>query len=316
MSNLLAELLDADTFVSRYNPVRPLAGDTKGASYRTSTAEALTKRYIQNHPNRARKLLVLDFDSIDGEPMDVTIKSLAFDLELIPVPSYICSNPLTGGAHAAYWVEGTTGSEKGLEYWDDTFTGLKDASGSDFNYTGQKTYNPLHPSFFTEFLTAHEYSLKELKEFTTAKPKSWYRKKNKLNVNGSRTLELFDKLSEWGYHEWRKDSFEVRIMLEAQRLNTEFATPLPQSQLNATVKSIENFIKVNFASARGRKEFSATQSYRANLRWDGQGERTNEELVAMVDAGFTKKEIAAATGKSMGATYQAVGRALVAAGRK
>jgi hypothetical protein len=293
-----------EKFRELWNPARPLAGDTKGASYRTSREDALDNHlFIQTHPKRAKKLIVLDYDG-EGERMDWLVKEQAYDLQLIPEPNYITINP-SGGCHVGYFIEQSVGTDKGISWFNDVFEGLKDVSGSDPNYTGDKTRNPTSPTQVTEWGTAHIYTLKELAAFTKPKSASWYEKKNKLDVGNSRTLALFDSLSAWSYREWRKPNFETRIILEAHRINSEFDKPLPVSSLLTTVRSIEGFIKNNFSEA----QFSKIQSNRANRRWKGQGQKTNEEILAYLEAGFSVREISESMGKSLDATRKAVQRA-------
>ena len=134
-----------------------------------------------------------------------------------------------------------------------------------------------------------------------------------METHGSRHLELFEQLRAWSYIEWRKPMFETRILVEAQRINMGFAEELPLSHIASIASSIERFIAKHFSE----EEYSRIQSWKgkrgAAKRWDGQGPRTDAEILDYLAAGFSVKEIAEARGKSVGSTYQAIRKAKKAA---
>lgn len=289
-------------FERLWNPARPLAGNDKGASYRTSREDALTKKFIQTHPQRAKRLLILDYDGFDS---DWQVLSQVYDEELLPEPNYMTLNPATGGVHVGYFLTSPVGSPAGLSYFNNTFEGLKDVSQSDPAFMGSKTRNPLHPDQATTWMRGDTYELAELYKFVKPKPAGWYKPRNPVEENGSRHQALFNKLRAWAYREWRKEGYELRIMLEAQRLNAENDEPLPLGDIVSTVGSVERWIAARFSEA----QFRSIQSKRANLRWQGQGDATVEEILAMLDAGFKAKDIAEQRGMTMDAAYKAIQRA-------
>ena len=301
------DLMTESDFPAQWNPSRPLAGNQKGVAYRTSREEALTMRFIQTHPNRAKKLLTLDYDMIDAEWL---ILSQAYDMQTIPEPNYITTNP-SGGAHVGYFLKDSVGTDKGIKYFDYVHTGLKEVSGSDLAYVGIKTRNPLHPEQATRWMRSEPYTLSELHKFIKPKPKSWYKPRTEVEEHGSRHLALFNQLRQWAYRECLKDSYEVLIMLEGQRINAEFDSPLPLSHVASIVASIERFTSKNFS----KKQFSQIQSNRAKKRHGDQGPQTVREILELVDAGLTAREIGELRGQTKGTAQKAIQRAKKAAGR-
>lgn len=294
--------MTAEDFERLWNPSRPLAGNEKGAAYRTSREDALTKKFIQTHPQRAKRLLVLDYD---GFGSDWEVLSQVYDDELLPEPNYMTLNPTTGGVHVGYFLTSSVGSPAGLSYFNNTFEGLKDVSGSDLSFVGSKTRNPLHPDQATTWMRGETYELAELYKFVKPKPAGWYKPRNPVEENGSRHQALFNKLRAWAYREWHKDSYEVRLMLEAQRLNAEFDTPMGLSEVVNTMNAVERWIAPRFSWA----EFCAIQSRRANKRWGGQGDATIEAILNLIDAGLKAKDVAEIRGITIDAAYKAIERA-------
>ena len=154
-------------------------------------------------------------------------------------------------------------------------------------------------------MRAEGYTLSELHKFIKPKPKSWYKPRKPVEEHGSRHLALFNQLRQWAYRECLKEQYEVRILLEAQRINAEFDNPLPLSHVNSIVGSIERFTRQNFS----KEKRSEIQRHRANKRWKGQGPATIEMILEMVDAGLKPKEIAELRGQKMDAAYKSIQRA-------
>jgi hypothetical protein len=228
----------------------------------------------------------------------------------ILMPNWITTNPFTGNAQAGWFLSGSVGSERGKAWFDAIYESLKVAAHSDAGYQNAKMRNPIHPNQMTQWLHSGTYTLKELAAMTPPMSAHFYTKKEgSMLPEVGRNNILFNKLSAWAYREWRKDGFEVRILVEAERINQEFPEQLSLSEIVAIVASVERFIKKHFTEAK----FSAIQSRRSKARWNGQGAATNEMLLNMVEAGLSIKEIAEQLEKSYDATKKAVQRAKKAA---
>jgi hypothetical protein len=297
--------LTPEMWEAMWNPTRPTAGDDKGASYRTDRLTALTKKFIQTHPAKARKMLVLDFDGDNCDEIMWLIRELVYDLGILPEPNWITLTP-SGGAHAGFFIESSVGTEKGIAYFMSVFNDLKDISGSDLNYTGMKTRNPLLHQ--TEWLRAEPYTLRELASFTKKKPANWYKPKNKIETHGSRHLELFEQLRAWSYIEWRKPMFETRILVEAQRINMEFSEELPLSHIVSIANSIERFISKHFTEEKYR-EIKSQKGKKSGAVRAAKAVPKNKMLLDMDAAGLSVAEIAEQVGKSYEATAKAIQRA-------
>jgi hypothetical protein len=295
------ERMTPQQFKEKWNCRHPFAGDTKGASFPMTREEALTKRFIQSQGQK--NMVSID---LDLEQADWYLKELIFDKEVLPEPNFITTNPETSHCQAVWFITEGVSTPKGIAYLNFIQKEFTEIIGSDEGFNHSKIRNPTHPAQVTEWGTSKIYTLKELQGFLDPKPAHWYKKKpGKETAHLGRHCQLFDELSSWSYIEWRKPNFETRILMEAQRINSEFSSPLPPSHLHATIKSIVKFIRLHFTE----EKFSAIQRIRANKRWKGQGARTNEKLLAYVEAGFTVKEISEAEGKSYEAMKKAVQRA-------
>jgi hypothetical protein len=115
-------------------------------------------------------------------------------------------------------------------------------------------------------------------------------------------------LSAWAYRECLKEHYETRILVEAQRINMEFAEELPLSHIVSIVRSIEKFTNLHFSE----EEFSKIQKARGKKSGAARAEKAkpkNQMLLDMDAAGLTLAEIAEQIGKSKDATRQALKRA-------
>jgi hypothetical protein len=301
MDTMTQELtMTEEMFKEMWQPRRPLAGDEKGVAYPMSREKALSHLFIQTHSQRSKNVMVADVDlSFDSSWV---IMGLVEDGK-IPMPNWITTNPFTGNAQAGWFLTGTVGSEKGKAWFDAVYEDFKLKAQSDPGYQNAKMRNPIHPNQMTEWLYGGTYTLKELASFTDPMPKHWYTKRaDAMLPEVGRNNILFNKLSAWAYREWRKEAFEVRILVEAERLNQEFPEQLPLSEIVAIVSSVERFIKKHFTE----EAFSKIQRRRIAKRWGNTKQDNIDKMLAYLDAGFKLKEIAAAEDKSYNAVKLAM----------
>lgn len=297
--------LTPEMWEQMWNPTYPKAGNTKGASKGMSREKALQHDFLQTHPVRARKMLVLDYDGDNSDEIMWLIKEQVWDMGLLPEPNWITLTP-SGGAHVGYFIYESCGTDKGISYFMSVFDGLKDASGSDLAYTGMKTRNPL--THKTEWLRAEPYTLKELAKYAKAKPAHWYKRNKKYETHGSRHLELFSQLSAWAYRECLKPMYNTRILIEAQRINEQFEEQLPLSHIVSIAKSIQRFTAKHFSEEK-RSAIQRARGKKSGKVRTAKAAENYTMLLDMVAAGLTVKEIAFQTEKSVGATNQALRRA-------
>ena len=93
-----------DLFESFWLPKTPLAGtDLSLGLNRKHRDQAVSYRYIETQPTALKNMLVFDVDSEDAVS---SIKSLAWDDEVIPEPNLIVENPGSSHAHAYYFLKG------------------------------------------------------------------------------------------------------------------------------------------------------------------------------------------------------------------
>lgn len=234
-------------------PLWPLAADDYAEGiYRMARKDAIQRRHIEANPEAVSNLLVVDVDHPDA-----ALRALSAAGNH-PMPTAIVENPSNGHAHAVWaLVEPFTRTEyarrKPLAYAAAVTEGLRRAVDGDRGYSGLLTKNPLHDSWETHWLHTTPRSLRELDhELTPAghmPPANWRRTKtHRANIAGlGRNCALFETARTWAYREVRRHfgdphGLERAIHAQAAALNTEFADPLPVSEVCAIAASIHRWI--------------------------------------------------------------------------
>lgn len=303
------ETLDRMTperFREIYRPARPYAGDTKEQAIRMSKEQALEKLFIQNHAKKARNLIVIDIDKGYDSIWDT--KGVIFDDEALPEYTYLTTNSQTGNSQAVWAIQESVGTDRGIDFLEFIQKSFTKTLGGDPGYQNLKSRNPLHSNQITEWGEGKLYSMGDLHKFTQPLPERYYTKKNKLPEVGRHNI-LFNKLSAVSYTLWRQPDFDTRIMLEAHRINNEFEEKLPFKDLQSTAYSIQRFIAANFTEEKFR-EIQRRRNQKSIASRKRTALQKAEEIVAMLDTGFTTQEIQETMGiKTIEATWKAIQRA-------
>lgn len=259
--------------------------------HRTKREKGLDYKWVQTAPKKAVNLLTFDLD--DGEA-ERKIKTLAWDDELIPEPSWATFNPASGHAHVAYFLADPVGSPKGLEYAKDVRGRLNALLGGDSAYSGFTTRNPLHAP--TLWMSDHLYTLKELDSFA---------KKNPLKVKpvsieglGGRNDFMFESLRKYAYGSYRRLGWnQAALLVDLEKKGLEFYysqiedyAGFPPSEVASITRSVHKWVVKNHS----KEAFSEIQRQRQLKRWAPGREKREDRLVLiemLKEMGFTWKEI-------------------------
>jgi hypothetical protein len=302
--------MTTNDFHQLWKPVRPLATNNwEEGQFRMSRENAVTKRFIETTPKNYRNLMVLD---VDEEQSEWFVKGLIEEEGLIPQPNYITINPSSEHAQIGYFIDGHIGTPKGIQFFNDVFESLKFNSKTDLAYGGRSMRNPLHDWQKTEWGTDHLYTLKELKEYCK-KVRTPSQKAQE--ATGGRNTDTFNSLRSFGYkafkHASKDKPLESIIWERALELNFSLKDTnelqLSMTELRSISNSVTKWIEKHF----DEKAFSKKQAYRVGFRWDKnmeEREERNKNILSMIEAGFTVKEIAENMSMNYEATKTAVRR--------
>lgn len=245
-------------------PHRPHATNSfEDGQYRQSRKDALTMRYIEHNPHALLGSIVIDCDHPDAamrafeQPSDH------------PKPSWVAQSP-SGRAHIGWWLGDNrvcrtdSARMQPLRYAQRIERGLCISVGGDFAYGGQLTKNPVHDDWETIYGTSTPYTLRQLSTIHT--PRQMPRRLDRVAGLG-RNVTMFDTARTWGYGQWwshRDGTTDQWLQLVLQRchaINTEFADPLPFSEVQATAASVGKWIWRNFDEV----SYRARQSHRGSI---------------------------------------------------
>lgn len=299
-----------DLFESFWLPKTPLAGtDLSLGLHRKHRDQAVSYRYIETQPTALKNMMVFDVDSEDAVS---SIKSLAWDDELIPEPNLIVENPGSSHAHAYYFLKGAVSAgTKAHEYYQHIYGRLALAIGSDPCFAGKIARTPHQHT--VEALRSEEYSLLELDTATPTLRAS----KSVVESGEGRNVDLFNSVRMYAYKNARRLQYDYNLIYEAcyeraLELNVElFASNeksiLGLSEVKSVCRSIAKFVSNRFSEEAFRK----LQSARSSKRWEATAEQRAERaelMLFMKEEGFTSREIASHFGISPSAVRVALSR--------
>jgi len=219
--------------------------------------DAITKRYIQ--PNGPTHMYWLPFD------VDRTTASYDWDDRHCPPPNIVVVNPDNGHAHLLYGLEvpvrkAPDAQLKPLRYAAAVEWALCKKLDADIGYAGLIVKNPLHKDWLVSCPQDEPYSLGWLSDWVDLARVDY--RKRPADYGLGRNVTVFNSLRHWAYRavlqDWQSydDWFEA-CLTRAHSYNT-FPSPLPDSEIRATAKSVAKFCWTYFDKAT----FSAIQSYR------------------------------------------------------
>jgi hypothetical protein len=302
---------EIEKFKSLYNPQYPLASNNiKRGCERGSREKAFGSKWIETTAEKVQNLFVLDVDYATGiENPSWHLKGLEED-GIIPEPSFTLTNPLTGNVQAGFFIEGFASTDRAKGKLNKIESAFVKLTGADFNYGGRTMRNPLHGEHSIVWGELAGYKFAELEEFIKNTPSEALRSPVKrLEETGGRNTDTFNSTRLWAYKRrwtWKSYSeFEYNVIEKACEINSSWGVPLPYAEVKSIGKSIAAYTWKKLTP----ETFSKIQTHRANKRWNGQGEQKNSEVLAYLEAGFTRKEIASSLGISFEAAKSAIRRA-------
>ena len=273
-----------DLFAARL-PHRPYCTDDLGSGVRIrGKAAAIKTRYIQANPPAAVCYLVFDVDR-EGA-------AFAWDDRGLPPPSWAATNPENGHAHLAYAVKTPVVRTDAARLQPLRFMAAVQDSmtvqlEADPGYAMFLTKNPLNPSWR---VLAHEGAVYELHQLADYVDLSLARKKPRLLVSGlGRNCDLFDNLRRRAYREvaaFREGGcYQTwwRYILEAARKLNAYAQPLPDSEVQATAKSVAKWVWRRFGHGAAVDRFRDRQKARQRRSAAARRGLTSARVVAAVE---------------------------------
>ncbi|WP_253452446.1 replication initiation protein [Halomonas sp. Y3] len=217
---------------------------------------ALRARYIQPNGPTHRYWLVYDVDR-SGAALDWSDRSA-------PPPTIVVQSPENGHAHLIYGLQVSVrtapDAKSGpLRYAAAVDCALMTLLAADEGYAGLICKNPLHPHWR---VTEWEPRLYELGDLDSWLDLSAYgdRRKRLPDYGLGRNCNLFDRLRCWAYKAIRQgwpdyDRWHEAVLARARAYN-DFETPLPESEVRASAKSVARYTHRHFSPAA----FSAWQA--------------------------------------------------------
>lgn len=256
-------------------PFKPYCSDNLDNGLRIRKKEkALEMLYIQANQPAIQTCLLFDIDQDNC--------FFRFEDVGLPVPQFITKSPQSGRCHYGYILKnGVCKTQqarlKPLKYAAAVENGIAKKLGSDPNYVGLITKNPLNSHWSPYWSGAELYDLDYLADFVDlSQPKSVKAE----NYGLGRNVNLFDDLRAWSYKRVlsfkSSSSFEQWMKeIERQAININAVcnqqNPLPFSEIKATARSVGKWTWKNFDVAK----FSEIQSARGKKK-KRKGRKQNE----------------------------------------
>lgn len=268
-------------FISQL-PVKPFCSNDLSTGLRIRKKEkALEMLYLQANQPAMQTCLLFDLDEDNC--------FYKFEEVSLPVPHFITKSPKSGRCHYGYILKsGICKTQqarlKPLKYAAAVENSIAHKLGSDPNYVGLVTKNPLNSHWSPWWSNADLYDLDYLADFVDlSQPKSVKAE----NYGLGRNVNLFDDLRHWAYKRIlgfkSSSSFEKWMKeVERQAINLNAVcnqqNPLPFSEIKATARSIGKWTWKNFNS----ETFSQIQSQRSKLSAKKKSSNTKELILKMM----------------------------------
>lgn len=269
-------------FISQM-PFKPYCSDNLDNGLKIRKKEkALEMLYIQANQPSIQTCLLFDIDQDNC--------FFKFEDVGLPVPHFITKSPASGRCHYGYILKsGVCKTQqarlKPLKYAAAVENGIAKKLGSDPNYVGLITKNPLNSHWSPWWSGADLYDLDYLADFVDLnQPKNSAKAEN---YGLGRNVNLFDDLRAWSYRRVLGfkssssfDSWMKEVERQAINLNAvcNQQNPLPFSEIKATARSIGKWTWKNFNS----ETFSLIQSQRAKLSAKKKANKTKELILKMM----------------------------------
>lgn len=230
-------------------PVKPYCTDNLATGLRIlPLCDALKKSYIQ--PNGPGMVWVLVFD-VDRQIVDANDWWPVWESANLPTPNFTAQTVSTGRGHLFYLLAaGVTITEAGhlkpLRYLAGIQRAYTVALDADQGYAGLVCKNPFHKRWRVWEIHGNPYALDDLACHVDLSLANRHRVTKDTEAFGlGRNVSLFDMGRKWAYKAIRSHwapnglpKWERAVREQLEGINAEFSTPLPQSEVKATAKSI------------------------------------------------------------------------------
>lgn len=284
-------------------PKRPYCSNdlSSGLSIRP-LHQALQRRYIQL--NRPDWISWLIFD------VDRPAAAFAWDDSNLPPPTWTTTSR-SGNAHLVYGLahpvySGDARFRKPFAFVEAIRSAVGAKLGSDPNFSGLITQNPLHPSWLTTAPAGDRlYSLGDFLEWVDLS--SPRQAKPKLDQGGSRNCLLFDGLRRAAYEHalssrlagLTEDAWGafVLCLAEAQNLSVP---PLPASEIRSIAKSVSRWVWRHYTGRLSGEAFARRQSHRGQQN----GKAKRDQGLALLAAGGSPEQVMTQLSVSRASVYR------------
>lgn len=295
-------MLTQTDFTDLWLPRTPKATNdfsTKPGLVAMPKIDALEYRWFNTNVRKIKNLLTVD---VDVEQSEWYIKALVEEDGVLPEPSFITINPSSEHAQVGWFIEGFVKTEKSINWFDNINKRLTLLAGGDAAYGGYTMRNPTHPYQQTLWGTDHLYTLNELNTYTSKKKLVEYKVDETTETIIGRNVAMFDALRKWGYRARLRfttySSWNIALTERANELNFSLSEPLPTSEVRSIVNSTSRWVWKNFSETSFRKIQKARSNRRQVVK---EAPQRAENIMAMVEAGFSIKEVA----ENLGISYDA-----------
>lgn len=285
MNNMTFE----QTFYDRLSPAPYCTNDFKYGLKIRSKKSAITFKNIQHNTPFKISSMVFDLDFADS--------AHKWEDANLPQPTWITINPENAHTHVGYMLKtpvhkGTNSSQKALHYFKTVNNIYASKLGSDINYNGLLTKNPIH-SDWKSIISGKMYDLDELSEYIDLNIIP-----TKPEMKLGRNCELFDQLKQYAYriyfdHMNDLEKFNETLRTYANTVNCMFPKPLGKNELESVIKSVHTWIVKYFNPYNFRNKQKNIRLY--------VGHKTR---CLVQDASGTPKEIAEKLDISLSTVYR------------
>lgn len=274
--------------------------------------------FIQYDPPAYSHMLIVDYDGKAGS--GVTVDDL-WKLAGVPAPNYIAITPGTGREHGhlAWAITApvcTTDAAriKPIEYFARIEQGFVSVLHGDETFSGLLTKNPASTSWEMEWITPDPYTLDELA--ASVKIPRYSNKKQKdadvepLKPFGhGRKVLTFHSVRKWAYTAvsafWSVgyDGWHEAVREQVEKVNEQFAQPIPASHRKSIAKSIAKWVWRTFTPSSKALLVEAmhkpeVQAIRGRMKGAEKRQEAMEEALRRIAAGESRRTVAAALGVS------------------
>ena len=245
---------------------------------------ALQKRYVQANPPATVGYLVFDVDR-EGA-------AFAWERGNLPAPSIVAVNPENGHAHLMYAVETPVVRTDAARLEPLRFLAAVQGAmtvqlDADPGYAMFLTKNPLNPSWRVLTHQNAVYGLGELADYVDL---TLAKKKPRVLVSGlGRNCDLFDNLRKRAYRrvgEFREGGcYQTwwRFILDTARKLNVYTQPLPDSEVQATARSVAKWTWRHFGQGVAAERFRDRQKARQKRSAASRRGKTADAIVRAVD---------------------------------